>query len=113
MAIVAVCIPSVRTLYRRKRQSSHYTDGSTVVGSRLAGVTVDTTAVPWLLLQAIAHTGSGKMAKVSFIQRLNTTGGLAPSADSCSAANLGALVNIDYTADYYFYQPIPSRQPQP
>jgi hypothetical protein len=33
VAIVAVCIPSVRTLYRRKRQSSHYTDGSTVVGN--------------------------------------------------------------------------------
>lgn len=33
MAIVAVCIPSVRTLYRRKRQSSYHTDGSTVVGN--------------------------------------------------------------------------------
>lgn len=33
VAIVAVCIPSVRTLYRRKRQSSHYTDGSTVIGN--------------------------------------------------------------------------------
>jgi hypothetical protein len=33
VAIVAVCIPSVRTLYRRKRQSSYHTDGSTVVGN--------------------------------------------------------------------------------
>jgi hypothetical protein len=33
VAIVAVCIPSVRTLYRRKRQSSHYTNGSTIVGN--------------------------------------------------------------------------------
>ena len=33
VAIVAVCIPSVRTLYRRKRQSSHYTDGSTTIGN--------------------------------------------------------------------------------
>lgn len=30
---MAVCIPSIRTLYRRKRQSSHYTDGSTIVGN--------------------------------------------------------------------------------
>jgi hypothetical protein len=33
VAIVAVCIPSVRTLYRHKRQSSHYTEGSTIVGN--------------------------------------------------------------------------------
>lgn len=33
MAIVAVCIPSVRTLYRRSRHSSHYTDGSTTLGN--------------------------------------------------------------------------------
>lgn len=33
MAIVAVCIPSVRTLYRRSRNSAHYTDGSTTLGN--------------------------------------------------------------------------------
>lgn len=33
VAIVAVCIPSVRTLYRRSRQSSNYTDGSTTLGN--------------------------------------------------------------------------------
>lgn len=33
MAIVAVCIPSVRNLYRRSRHSAHYTDGSTTLGN--------------------------------------------------------------------------------
>lgn len=33
VAIVAVCIPSVRTLYRRSRNSAHYTDGSTTLGN--------------------------------------------------------------------------------
>jgi hypothetical protein len=83
-------------------------DGSTVVGMRLAGVTVDATAIPWLLLQATAHTGTGKMANVSYIQRLHTTGGLAPSPDTCGAGNIGALVNVDYTADYVFYRPLPA-----
>jgi hypothetical protein len=33
VAIVAACIPSVRTLYRRSRKSLHYTDGSTTLGN--------------------------------------------------------------------------------
>lgn len=28
-----MCIPSVRTLYRRSRNSAHYTDGSTTLGN--------------------------------------------------------------------------------
>jgi hypothetical protein len=79
-------------------------DGSTVVGSRLAGVTVDPTAIPWLLLQAVSHAGEGRMAKVSYIQRLSTVGGLAPAA-GCDADHVGALAEIDYTATYAFYEP--------
>ena len=81
-------------------------DGSTVVGTRVNGVTVDPTAIPWLLLSAVSHAGHGKMSKVSFIHRVDTTGGLAPSG--CDADHLGAIQGIDYTARYYFYEPAPS-----
>ena len=59
-------------------------DGSTVVGSRVDGVTVDPTAIPWLLLSAASTApgprGGERLAATTFIQRINTTGGLEPPA---------------------------------
>jgi hypothetical protein len=83
-------------------------DGSTVVGMKLASATVDASAIPWLLLQAASHSGNGVFSKVAYIQRLNTTAGLAPTA-SCDAANVGQAVDVDYTAGYFFYDPLPKR----
>lgn len=83
------------------------TDGSTVVGARVDGVTVDATAIPWLLLSA-ASTTTGprgdRFTKTTFIQRTATTGGLAPAAADCNAATAGAVVEIPYTADYHFWK---------
>jgi hypothetical protein len=78
-------------------------DGSEVVGSKLAAFTVSAASIPWLLLGAASHTGDGKMAKVTFIQRLQTSGGIAP-ATGCDAAHLGATARVGYTATYYFYK---------
>jgi hypothetical protein len=78
-------------------------DTSTVVGTKVAGVTVDATAIPWLLLSGSAHTGDGKFSNVTFIQRFNTVGGLAPTT-GCDAAHLGAVSRVDYVADYFFYE---------
>lgn len=78
-------------------------DGSTVVGARVAGATVDPTAIPWLLLQATANTGHGRFAKVTYIQRLDTVGGLAP-ATGCDAEHAAATVEVDYTAKYAFFR---------
>jgi hypothetical protein len=39
----------------------------------------------------------------SFIQRLNTVGGLAPSTGCDSPSNLGNLAFVPYQADYFFY----------
>jgi hypothetical protein len=84
-------------------------DGSTVVAARVDGVTPDPSAIAWLLLSAVSHTGQGKMSKVSFIQRLDTTGGLAPTT-GCDADHVGLIQGVDYTARYYFYEPTPSCQ---
>lgn len=84
-------------------------DGSKVNASKLRAAEVDPKAVPWLLLQATTHEGNGRMANVSFIQRLNTQGGLAPST-GCDAAHLGATTRVPYSATYAFYEPKP---PQP
>ena len=99
-------------LYDRHRHvvMTHYAgptwearDGSKVVGAKRAGVTVDPTAIPWLLLEAVSHTGDGRVSEVTFIQRLDTTGGLAP-ATGCDATTVGALARMDYTATYSFYR---------
>ena len=46
---------------------------------------------------------SGTFAPTTYIQRVNTTGGLAP-ATGCDAEHIGAQAAIPYTADYYFYK---------
>ena len=82
-------------------------DGSSVVGSRVDGVTVDATAIPWLLLSA-ASTSAGpdgdRLAHTSFIQRIATTGGLAPAAADCHAGTAGETREVPYTADYVFWK---------
>ncbi len=81
-----------------------YEDGSEVVGKKVAAVTVDKTAIPWLLLVAVSHGGDdGRMTEVTSIQRLSTAGGLAP-ATGCDAAHLGDTANVPYTATYFFYR---------
>ena len=78
-------------------------DGSTVVASRVDGVTVDPTAIPWLLLKA-TPTAPGKLGKTTYIQRIATEGGLAPAASTCTAENAGQIVEVPYEADYVFWK---------
>jgi hypothetical protein len=59
--------------------------------------------VPWLLIGATAHTGQGQFSKVTFVQRLNTSGGKAPAA-GCDAAAVGAEKRVPYSADYVFFE---------
>ena len=65
--------------------------GSKVVGARLAGVTVDSTAIPWLLLAAKTAEGPGVLARTSYVQRVNTAGGLPPSAPGTTLGEQGRL----------------------
>ncbi|HMO81392.1 MAG TPA: DUF3455 domain-containing protein [Pyrinomonadaceae bacterium] len=75
--------------------------GSKVVGRRLAGCTPDITAVPWLLLESDSVTGPGPFSKVSHIQRVNTSGGLAPTMPGTT---VGEEKGVPYTTEYYFYR---------
>jgi hypothetical protein len=79
------------------------TDGSDVVGAKVAQVNSPLSdAIPWLLLKAASHMGTGVFDDVTYVQRLDTTKGLAP-ATGCDAAASGMDVDVAYTADYYFY----------
>ena len=78
--------------------------GSKVVGVRLQGATVDPDAIPWLLLGAVSSQGPGPLNGTSYIQRVNTVGGKAPTTGA-NASTVGQEVQVDYTAEYYFYKP--------
>jgi hypothetical protein len=81
-------------------------DGSTVIGARVDGETVDASAIPWLLLSTSYEAGSGgdRLAATTFIQRINTTGGLIPPAGQCHAGTAGEIREVPYTADYVFWK---------
>ena len=57
-------------------------------------------AIPWLLLGTSSNAGEGSFSKVTYIQRVNTTGGNAP-ATPCNA--IGEKARVHYTADYRFF----------
>jgi hypothetical protein len=76
--------------------------GSLVVGARsVPPVTVDPTAIPWLILQAVSTEGPGILEHTTYIQRVNTAGGVAPAALPTSA---GEVARVPYTTEYYFYR---------
>jgi hypothetical protein len=75
--------------------------GSRVVGRRLAGCAPDASAIPWLLLETVSSEGPGVFKRTTFIQRVNTAGGLAPTTPG---AFIGAEARVPYTTEYYFYR---------
>jgi len=72
-----------------------------VVGKRVDFCSPDSTAIDWLLLQAVSTDGPGVFSQVTYIQRVNTTGGLKPTTPGSS---VGAVARAPYTAEYYFYR---------
>jgi hypothetical protein len=90
--------------------ASHYAgptweanDHSAVTGRVVASAaSPEPKSIPWLLLSAVNHSGSGVMTRVLSVQRLNTNGGAAP-AGGCDTAHAGAETRASYTADYRFF----------
>jgi hypothetical protein len=67
-------------------------------------------AIPWLRLTVVGEesgpTGGGRLTVATYIHRVNTIGGIAPTTP-CNETERRALV--PYEADYYFYRE--SRRP--
>ena len=78
-------------------------NGSKVVATKIAEFTDDPASIPELLLQASSHEGKGIMSDVTYIQRLETVGGIAPTS-SCDAGNTGATARVPYSSTYFFYR---------
>lgn len=78
-------------------------DGSKVGGKQLAVSPGEAGAIPLQLVQAAPSVGKGAMSDISYIQRINTKGGVAPG-DACTSATAGAKKMVKYEADYLFYK---------
>ena len=89
-------------------------DSSTVWGQVKPGHSstdpdfVEPGAIPWLLVTIVGRqdgpTDGDRLSATTFIQRLNTSGGLAPSTGCASPEDIGKMAFVPYTTDYYFYK---------
>lgn len=80
-----------------------YKEGSRVVGRVVNKIDIaPDTSISWLLVEVVAHKGNGLFLDVSFINRINTRGGLPPLS-GCDSNHLGGEKRVAYTADYIFY----------
>jgi hypothetical protein len=75
--------------------------GSEVVGAVIDHCTPDPDSIPWLLLEAVSSEGPGIFDGVTYIQRLNTMGGVAPTEPGDF---IGEVARVPYAADYVFYR---------
>ncbi|MPY58733.1 DUF3455 domain-containing protein [Streptomyces spongiae] len=75
-------------------------DGSAVTATAVAS-SPKTGTIPELLLQSTGTRGTGVFADVSYIQRLGTRGGVAPTT-ACTGTD---QVSVPYSATYAFYKP--------
>jgi hypothetical protein len=70
-------------------------------------VYVEAGAVPWLKLEIVGRTrgvGGRRLTDTTFIQRVNTVGGIAPATGCSAAAHLGERALVPYETDYVFYK---------
>jgi Protein of unknown function (DUF3455) len=78
-------------------------DGSSVEAARTETVPGGTGNIPWLLLEAVATTAGpdgDRLTSTTWVQRLNTSGGVAP-AGTCTP---GGRIAVPYSADYLFWR---------
>lgn len=77
-------------------------DGSKVTGAQVAVAPAAAGSIPLQLVKANPAMGSGAMTGTAYIQRVATSGGVAPSL-ACGADNKGKREVVNYQADYIFW----------
>jgi hypothetical protein len=85
--------------------SFEHRDGSRLLGTVEAydkASSADT--LPWLLLSTRSF-GKGEFAAVSYVQRVDTRGGMPPP--ECAAQEVNRILRVDFEAIFVFYRPRP------
>jgi hypothetical protein len=94
----------VRATWQDSRDTS--TVWGRVIASSLDPSFVAEGAIPWLLVQVVGAqpgpTGGSTISGSTFIQRLTTAGGAAPSTGCDRPTDIGNKAFVPYTADCFF-----------
>jgi hypothetical protein len=80
-------------------------DGSKITGMQVAVAPSSAGNIPLQLVKANPAMGTGAMMGVTYIQRVATSGGVAP-AMPCDASSSGSKQIVRYQADYIFYKAV-------
>ena len=82
--------------------SFEHVDGSRLIGNIVDHVAApDDDALPWLLI-ATKSFGEGALDGISYVQRINTGGGMPPAR--CEGSQAGQILRVPFTADFVFYR---------
>jgi hypothetical protein len=96
----------VRVTWQDSRDTSSV--WGVLIASSMDANFVRADAVPWLKIEKSGEqagpTGGETLSKATFIQRVNTAGGLAPSTGCDRPTDVGKRAFIPYSADYIFYK---------
>jgi hypothetical protein len=97
----------IRATWQHSKDTSIVWGGNAIASTDPAFVAKD--AIAWLLLPMAGvkngpKPGDNTLSVTTFIQRLNTSGGLAPSEGCANFNDVGNKAFVPYTADYFFYR---------
>ncbi len=97
---------ALRATWRHSRDTS--TVWAVAIASYAEPDFVNEGAIPWLLLRVVGTeygpTWGDRIARTTFIQRINTDGGSAPSTGCSTTADVGKRAMVPYTTEYVFYR---------
>ncbi|MGE8658728.1 MAG: DUF3455 domain-containing protein [Achromobacter sp.] len=80
-------------------------DGSSLTGMEVVRANVGPDRLYDQLVLANPSRGAGLLTGVTYIQRLVSSGGAAPSAERCTMATLKQRERVGYHAEYVFWKP--------
>src|ERR1700744_4084698 len=65
--------------FKKRLKEDQDVDGSIVSGAKLEQAPAPDGSLPWLLLKAVPQSRKGRLAQITYVQRLHTKGGAAPA----------------------------------
>ena len=97
----------IRATWQHSKDTSIVWGGNAIPSTDPNFVAKD--AIAWLLLPAAgvkngSQPGDNILSVTTFIQRVHTAGGLAPSEGCADMNDIGNKAFVPYTADYFFYR---------
>jgi|SRR5215813_5658170 len=99
---------AIRATWQSSRDSSAIWAKVAPNGASTEAPFVQPGAVAWLTLDVVGTlegpSGGDTLTRTTHVQRLNTSGGVAPLTGCSVASDVGTRAFVPYTADYFFFR---------